>query len=801
MTTERQVRTPDPPAVEYRLLCRRAIKALHWLLFSDNERTFAYQLRRLQPNDGDLQPKRPYPTATSHILLALVECGVQSKAIYTSLQEHLDLAESTLFDVSTARFPKFPHPLALVESLLRPDTTPVPRAHSTRTAFQPNEELETQTIQFVTNFESATDLPPPASLEGSHAAWLATLYNCSSHTKDEDTTPLREAIFFGHLLPAIAAGVTAAQGFTDPTLQARLICGAYWTAHRLCEQLSRILAKPWGFKGSAHFTAPYLLLHAAFALVSARQLLNAFAPHALLTDRVFEPIDTQLRNLCATFEAVIDKFMARRYVANDPYFDVGSLTFALRGFVLLEKAAHTDSLFADCLSAIIGHQHPNGLWPDGIGVSRDARGSQQPSVEISLHLAQSVFRESSLFRMTATELAVLETLAPALRRFADCMFAMRKTIPTFDSDDPAYGWSNDRTRLPDTVEGWVTAMAARVFNVSHLIDRACKRARILAKYDVPLSVELDLGDARIGSNATEVWKEKVIDPDAILEPAKTIEECIISPIEQAAQRPRGLIRPSPTGVSFILFGPPGSGKTFLVQALATSLGWPLISLNPGNFIKNGVEGIEQAAAEVFKDIMNLDHCVVLFDECDELFRERRTESGSLRTILTFATASMLPKLQALHSLRRVIFVVATNYLHNIDDAVRRGGRFSMRVFFDRPDSAARKMLITRELARMGLERNMSKADIDKRVCDTSGLTFDDILSLSTSRFEAIPLGENRVALIRDYADWCVTSGKRELDAGGIVLSDQNGIESRWKSVPGYDQACERNKRQRRGKPG
>jgi hypothetical protein len=145
--------------------------------------------------------------------------------------------------------------------------------------------------------------------------------------------------------------------------------------------------------------------------------------------------------------------------------------------------------------------------------------------------------------------------------------------------------------------------------------------------------------------------------------------------------------------SFILYGPPGSGKTYTVETMAEALGWPLISLSPADFLKSGVEMLEARASEIFRRLEHLDQCVVFFDECDELFRTRHDVIGGHRNMLSFATASMLPKLQNLSKKRRVIFVLATNYLHHIDDAIRREGRFDARLFVDRPHTASRATII------------------------------------------------------------------------------------------------------------
>jgi SpoVK/Ycf46/Vps4 family AAA+-type ATPase len=66
--------------------------------------------------------------------------------------------------------------------------------------------------------------------------------------------------------------------------------------------------------------------------------------------------------------------------------------------------------------------------------------------------------------------------------------------------------------------------------------------------------------------------------------------------------------------------------------------------------------------------------VVLLDEFDEMVRERQQANEVLSR---FLTTSMLPKLAEISRRRRIVFIVATNYIDHFDVAIRRPGRFDM----------------------------------------------------------------------------------------------------------------------------
>ena len=124
----------------------------------------------------------------------------------------------------------------------------------------------------------------------------------------------------------------------------------------------------------------------------------------------------------------------------------------------------------------------------------------------------------------------------------------------------------------------------------------------------------------------------------------------------------------------IFFGPPGTGKTFLISALADAIGWKYVELHPSHFVSEGLPDVQRTADGIFSKLMELDHVVILFDEIDELVRERDLEPDQFGR---FLTTSMLPRLGELWKARKVIYFVATNHIEYFDRAVTRSERFML----------------------------------------------------------------------------------------------------------------------------
>jgi hypothetical protein len=165
--------------------------------------------------------------------------------------------------------------------------------------------------------------------------------------------------------------------------------------------------------------------------------------------------------------------------------------------------------------------------------------------------------------------------------------------------------------------------------------------------------------------------------------------------------------------SAILFGPAGASKTTVVRNVASAIKWDYVELHSSHFVADGMPAVQRTADQIFRRLYELDRAVILFDEIDELVRERDEKSESYGR---FLTTSMLPRLAELWKSRRVLYFVATNHIEYFDRAITRAERFDA-VWFMSPPSFEEKVKRIEEILegthQISMSWKVQKSDIDR----------------------------------------------------------------------------------------
>jgi|GEM_PF-1636591 len=157
--------------------------------------------------------------------------------------------------------------------------------------------------------------------------------------------------------------------------------------------------------------------------------------------------------------------------------------------------------------------------------------------------------------------------------------------------------------------------------------------------------------------------------------------------------------------SAIFYGEPGTGKTLLAKALAGELGGKCYIVSVPDIIHWLVGKSENNLNLIFKKAKEESEkgntVILFFDEFEALAQDR--EKGSPITSLVVST--LLNNLDGFKNRGdNVVVIAATNKPDQIDEAVRRAGRFDLEIKIGMPDIEAR-----REIFKIHMKKAMETA--------------------------------------------------------------------------------------------
>lgn len=133
--------------------------------------------------------------------------------------------------------------------------------------------------------------------------------------------------------------------------------------------------------------------------------------------------------------------------------------------------------------------------------------------------------------------------------------------------------------------------------------------------------------------------------------------------------------------AILLYGPPGSGKTYAVERLSEFLGFPCFEINADSVASPYIHDTSKKIASIFQKAMEKAPSVLVIDELESYLgsREGRSEHR-VEEVDEFLRS--IPK--AIE--KQVLIIGMTNHLDMIDKAVLRKGRFDQIIELGMPSA-------------------------------------------------------------------------------------------------------------------
>ena len=243
----------------------------------------------------------------------------------------------------------------------------------------------------------------------------------------------------------------------------------------------------------------------------------------------------------------------------------------------------------------------------------------------------------------------------------------------------------------------IADVAARFALGGEAIHRAAARVRAQAHLRDPSSPHVDMPGLtesarlmlqhRLGTVARRVapgfaWSDLVLPEDTL--------DIIHELLGFARHRARLLEEwgfdkklPYGRGVSAILAGPPGTGKTMVAQLVARDLGYDLYVIELSQVVNKYIGETEKNLARVF-DEAERSHAVLFFDEADALFAKRTEVKSSNDRYANLEVNYLLQRMESYDG----VTLLATNLEQGIDEAFKRRVRFTVQFEMPEPDVRA-----------------------------------------------------------------------------------------------------------------
>jgi transitional endoplasmic reticulum ATPase len=155
---------------------------------------------------------------------------------------------------------------------------------------------------------------------------------------------------------------------------------------------------------------------------------------------------------------------------------------------------------------------------------------------------------------------------------------------------------------------------------------------------------------------------------------------------------------APKGV--LMTGPPGTGKTLLAKAVATETDAKFISIAGPEIMSKYHGGSEENLRKKFEEAEKNSPAIVFIDEIDAIAPKRgESKDQAEKRVVT----QLLTLMDGLKSRGQVVVMAATNRPEDLDEALRRPGRFDRELRINPPTEEGRKEILQIHTRNMPLD--------------------------------------------------------------------------------------------------
>jgi len=211
--------------------------------------------------------------------------------------------------------------------------------------------------------------------------------------------------------------------------------------------------------------------------------------------------------------------------------------------------------------------------------------------------------------------------------------------------------------------------------------------------------------------------------------------------------------------NILLHGPPGTGKSFLAEALIGELNVPYLLTSGGDITSKYINASSSRVAWLFADAERLAEkygmAVIFIDEIDAVLPDRRGESGHKED--EKVVDEFLKHLDDCTD-KNIVVIGTTNHRDKLDDAAIRSGRMDLQLEVPKPKKVARTKILRAQLEDRACE-NIPTVELEEIAEHLDGATAADITHI-----------------VEDAALTAANRGYDQIEAGHLWGAVEDAVE-------------------------
>uniref|UniRef100_A0AAU7YL55 AAA family ATPase n=1 Tax=Wolbachia endosymbiont of Oeneis ivallda TaxID=3171168 RepID=A0AAU7YL55_9RICK len=181
----------------------------------------------------------------------------------------------------------------------------------------------------------------------------------------------------------------------------------------------------------------------------------------------------------------------------------------------------------------------------------------------------------------------------------------------------------------------------------------------------------------------------------------------------------------PTG--YILYGPPGNGKTLIARAIACEANAKFISVSGSECMQKYAGHSAHYIKDLFAKARENAPCIVFIDEIDAVCT-KRSNSGRSDEEHNRIVNQFLCELDGFNPIEGVKVIAATNRLESLDEAVIRSGRLSKHIEILLPDKSLREKILGLYTKKVPMVPDVNLAKLAEETNGFSGADLENLVN-------------------------------------------------------------------------